>query len=229
MRYYNKTTILILLIPQTIKVWTVIIAKTNSNLKMNLGQIISTERKSRGFSQELLAENSGISLRTIQRIENNTSHPRPHTLKTIADVLQIEPAELAEKQHMNSEPETNLKSLSKINLINSSALIGLVIPFFNIIAPIIIWSINKSDAFVKEKGKKVISFQILWGIGVTLILSTTHIIYYLIMGKFMWGRLPIAMIIFALMVLTNVFLIIRTSTQLKKGNTEIYSFIPSLF
>ena len=41
-----------------------------------------------GLKKEL-AEISGISLRTIQRIETNASKPRPYTLKTLADNLKI--------------------------------------------------------------------------------------------------------------------------------------------
>ena len=68
---------------------------------MNLGEKISLQRKNKGLSQELLAENCGISLRTIQRIENNKSKPRPYTLKVIADALNMQIEEF--EQTANSE------------------------------------------------------------------------------------------------------------------------------
>ncbi|WBA42850.1 helix-turn-helix domain-containing protein [Hymenobacter canadensis] len=51
-------------------------------------------RKSRGFSQEVLAEQSGVSLRTIQRVEQGDTVPRGHTLLALAAALQVPLEEL---------------------------------------------------------------------------------------------------------------------------------------
>lgn len=196
---------------------------------MKLGKKIRLERKNKGLSQELLAENSRVSLRTIQRIENNASKPRPYTLKLIANALNIEVTELIEEQNSDSKSPTGTDSISKINLINSSALLGCIIPVFNIIAPIIFWKLNKHNLIVNEKGKRVISFQILWFLFSILVLFAVHLINYKITGEFVKGRLPIVVLIYGLLLFVNVFFIIRTSNQLKKGQTEIYPFIPNLF
>ena len=54
------------------------------------GKKIAERRKLKGYSQESLANESGISLRTIQRIERNQVKPQPFTLKKIADVLDLD-------------------------------------------------------------------------------------------------------------------------------------------
>lgn len=59
-----------------------------------IGYKISTTRKSKGLTQEELAEMAKVNLRTIQRIENNTNEPRGKTLNLICDVLQIDIQEL---------------------------------------------------------------------------------------------------------------------------------------
>ena len=46
-------------------------------------------RKSKGLSQELLAEQSGVSLRTIQRVEQGETVPRGHTMQALATVLAV--------------------------------------------------------------------------------------------------------------------------------------------
>jgi transcriptional regulator with XRE-family HTH domain/uncharacterized Tic20 family protein len=46
-------------------------------------------RKSKGFSQELLAEQSGVSLRTIQRVEQGETVPRGHTMQALATALDV--------------------------------------------------------------------------------------------------------------------------------------------
>ena len=57
---------------------------------MTLGETISDLRKRKGISQELLAEISGVSLRTIQRIERDVTNPRPYTSKILAKALDVE-------------------------------------------------------------------------------------------------------------------------------------------
>lgn len=46
-------------------------------------------RISQGLTQKELAERSNISVRSIQRIENGELTPRAHTLKTLAQVLNL--------------------------------------------------------------------------------------------------------------------------------------------
>jgi transcriptional regulator with XRE-family HTH domain len=46
-------------------------------------------RKARGMTQEELAEKSGISIRTIQRIETGEVIPRAYTIKVLSDYLGI--------------------------------------------------------------------------------------------------------------------------------------------
>ena len=193
---------------------------------MNLGEKISLQRKNKGFSQELLAENCGISLRTIQRIENNKSKPRPYTLKVIAAALNMQIDHL--EQNANTEL-ANDYYLSKINLINSSALLGVLIPLLNIIAPVLFWWLNKENPLVNEKGRKVISFQIIWFLFSLLILFITHFLHYKITGQFISGRVPIVIAVYIVLLLINVFFIIKNSIRLKKENSEIYPFFPNLF
>lgn len=60
----------------------------------NLGLRLKELRAIRGMSQEYLAEESKVSLRTIQRIENNESEPTGETVKRIANALDVQLTEL---------------------------------------------------------------------------------------------------------------------------------------
>jgi len=60
----------------------------------SIAKKISEARKIKGLTQEELAEQSQINLRTIQRIENSESEPRGKTLNLICDVLEINMTEL---------------------------------------------------------------------------------------------------------------------------------------
>ena len=87
----------------------------------DLAKNLKKLRATRGMSQEYLADESRVSLRTIQRIENNESEPTGETIKRIANALDVELTELIGS---NSVAETNdlkatiiflKKQLSKTN------------------------------------------------------------------------------------------------------------------
>ena len=87
----------------------------------NLGQRLIELRAIRGMSQEYLAEESKVSLRTIQRIENNESEPTGETIKRIANALDVQLTELtgsdlvAETKDLKATIIYLKKQLSKTN------------------------------------------------------------------------------------------------------------------
>ena len=61
---------------------------------LELSKKIKELRTCKGLSQEELSEESGLSLRTIQRIENGETEPRGDSLKKLATSLGASPDEL---------------------------------------------------------------------------------------------------------------------------------------
>ncbi len=122
-----------------------------------LSKRVKDLRNRRGISQELLAEDSGLSLRTIQRIENGETEPRGDTLKRLADTLNVTPDELIEWK----QAEDN----SYLYYLNLSALAFLVFPVLGIIVPSVLW-VNKKDKIknVYKMGADILNFQITWNI-----------------------------------------------------------------
>lgn len=59
-----------------------------------IGKKIKEVRKRKSLSQEELADSAKISVRTVQRIENNESQPHGKTLNLICDVLEINAEDL---------------------------------------------------------------------------------------------------------------------------------------
>ncbi|WP_348823965.1 helix-turn-helix domain-containing protein [Flavobacterium aestuarii] len=62
----------------------------------NLAKKVKELRKRKSLSQEELAKNAGLSLRTVQRVENGETIPTAETLKRLALVLDVPPKELTE-------------------------------------------------------------------------------------------------------------------------------------
>lgn len=118
-------------------------------------------REKNRMTQHELAEKSGISLRTIQRIEAGSSL-KGYTLKAIADTFNTTPESLC-----TSTDETDVERSKRINL---SALLGLVIPFGGILFPLFLTA-KTADLPNKQLGKKITEIQII----LTIILSITLI------------------------------------------------------
>jgi transcriptional regulator with XRE-family HTH domain len=67
---------------------------------MSKGELIKEKRLREGLTQSALSELTGITIRTIQRIENNEVVPSLHSLKKIGEALQIDLLE----QALEAEP-----------------------------------------------------------------------------------------------------------------------------
>jgi transcriptional regulator with XRE-family HTH domain len=64
---------------------------------MEFGSRLKEIRTCLNISQKELSEKTRLTLRTIQRIENNEVKPSLHSIKVISEVLEIESSELIEK------------------------------------------------------------------------------------------------------------------------------------
>jgi len=122
-------------------------------MSINLSNQIKNIRNQKGFSQELLAEKTSLSLRTIQRVENAETEPRGDTLLRITEALEVTPDQLLEWNQVE-DPST-------LVVISLSALGFLFTPILGVILPLIIW-ISRKDRVKRadEIGKKIINFQI---------------------------------------------------------------------
>ena len=127
----------------------------------NLAKRVKELRKRKGLSQEELTENSGLSLRTIQRIENGETDPTGETLRRIASALKVNPDELID---WTIKEDTNF-----LKFLNLSALTFIFFPILGIIVPLILW-VSKKDKIkgINKIAKDLINFQITWSILVFL-------------------------------------------------------------
>lgn len=120
-----------------------------------LAQKIKALRKRKGYSQEALAEISGLSLRTVQRIENENQNPSGDSLKRLSSTLGVSPDYLLEW-----EPNENPNFLL---ILAFSPILCIVNPFLAIIVPLILWSIQKNQIRgVKSLGVKILKIQTIW-------------------------------------------------------------------
>lgn len=89
-------------------------------------------------------------------------------------------------------------------LVHAAAFVGLVVPFGNILAPLIIWAIKKEDSrFVDDNGKQAINFQITW----TILLFLVGLTIFIVIGLVLVPLVALAWVILVILA------IIRASNE----------------
>ena len=122
-----------------------------------LGHQIIQVRKNKGISQEQLAEDSKVNLRTIQRIEKGETTPHGETLKRISVALEVPLTDLVSSGYV--EDYGYIKAMHFITLV------FILLPLGNILLPLIFWLVKKEQ--IKDLtyfAKKLLNFQITWSI-----------------------------------------------------------------
>jgi transcriptional regulator with XRE-family HTH domain len=181
--------------------------------KSQLAIRVKALRHKRGMSQEFLAEESGLSLRTIQRIEKGESNPTGDSLKRLANALDITADEL-----MDWAVKEDKKYLIFLNL---SALTFLFFPLLGILVPFILWS-SKKDKIkdINLLGKRLINFQITW----TLILCVVPMLLFVLSKLNIIGDLNLSLFftLVGLLYLMNTVLILFNTIRISNEQSVVY-------
>ena len=207
---------------------------------------ILASRKRKGWSQEMLAEHSGVSLRTIQRVEQGQTVPHGHTVQALAAALQVPLDMLCEEAGPESaggnsaaqSAETLVPALPPpvgpapavlradpdfVQLLNLSALGFLLLPLLNLLLPLLLWRARRHDtAHVAAVGRRVLGFQLLWQVG-------CFFAYMLVLaGQTALVRLGYAaprgafLVVFGVSYALNALTVVYYALQLRRGRLDIY-------
>ncbi len=161
-------------------------------------------REKSSYTQIDLAKKTGLSLRTIQRLETSLKAPKGHTLTVLSKVFNIEPLDLQKK--FITEKQANESDILSIKLINISILAFFVIPLGNIILPFIIWKKRSESKFVDDVGRKIINTQILWTIILFFMLCISPFINISVQTSF-----PLILIVLFIALIINLVVVFFTA------------------
>lgn len=164
-----------------------------------------TIRQKINLTQEELFERSGISVRTIQRIEAGAS-PKGYTLKALAKGLGIPEDELLEKEEVVSLDDTTW-----LKWINISALPFMIFPPLNVVAPLLLMFAGKQFTPVT---KKILTIQIVWSLiaGVLILAVMMLNDMFAIRGNYM-KLIPVVWL------LVNAFIILQNAAAIARNKT----------
>lgn len=180
---------------------------------MKLSDRVKELRNQYGFSQEELARQTHLSLRTIQRIEQNKTEARGDTLIRLARAFGLKPIDLTA---ISEKEETHFALL-----LNLSALSFLIFPLLGFIIPLVLWYLKKTeDERLSETGKKLLNFQATFTLAVSFLYVSGMFVKMMHIG----GIFKIStffIVIFTFYVL-NFILILINAFRSKKLKTVIY-------
>ena len=181
--------------------------------KSHLSARLKKLRNQKGLSQEALAEESGLSLRTIQRIENGESNPTGETLKRLSRALNVNPDELIDW--------TIKEDQSYLTFMNLSALTFIFFPLLGIIVPFMLWTSRKDKLKnINKIGRDLINFEITW----TILLFFAALILFLFtkIGILENVSLKIIITIGVLMYFLNIMFIIYNTLRITNNKDVVY-------
>jgi transcriptional regulator with XRE-family HTH domain len=196
--------------------------QTLKKMKTEMAIRIKELRTRRGFSQEELSERTGLSLRTIQRIENGETEPRGDSLKRLAQAFDVAPDELVD--WTVQEDRGFLLSL------NLSSLSFLPFPLLGILVPLIIWISKKGKIQDVDKlAKEILNFQITW----TMVLIFGYFCLIVAMvskmrifdntfSSFLSSGLMINLIFLKIMYVYNFVFVLWNTYRINKGKDTRY-------
>jgi len=191
-------------------------------MKTELANRIKELRTRKGFSQEELSEKTGLSLRTIQRIENSETEPRGDSLKRLALAFDVTSDELVD--WTVQEDRGFLLSM------NLSSLSFLPFPLLGILVPLIIWISKKGKIQDVDKlAKDILNFQITWTMMlifgyfclIVAMVSKLHV-FDNTFSSFMSSGLMINLIFLKVMYAYNLIFILINTYRINKGKETRY-------
>lgn len=180
---------------------------------------LKTFREQQNLTQEELSQKSGISTRTIQRIETGIE-PKGYTLRALAKALDINENELRFNDSIQEISDTIKDQIvnkeegcinySFLKLINLSSIPFIIIPPLNIIVPLVLMLTMKQKNNVT---KQLITIQILWTIIAPIVF---------LLGVFLKLGNKFTIIFMMLIGLSNLFIIIRNAIEIDKNKRLHY-------
>lgn len=184
-------------------------------------------RRSRGLTQEELAEKAGVTVRTIQRIESGETVPRAYTLKRIAEAVGVQWEELHSPEPAMAPPAPETVSApaaavgktgrEELYLLNMSCFFYLVIPFIHALIPYHLWKKSRGEA-----GWKIVRSQVSWTIALhgSMLLTLAYNLvskYYFRENAFLVNYLWV----FFSMYTINAIIILRANYRITTGKCRV--------
>jgi transcriptional regulator with XRE-family HTH domain len=201
-----------------------------------LKKTLKEHRLAKHMSQQDLADHSGISLRTVQRIEKKESAGSPYVMRALCKALGIETDSILQRADYDEHKElqadiVEADPLNKyLKYINASSLSVLLFPFLNLVVVTGTYLILKKRFVIpndRTTAQKILSLQILWSVTTLIMLILTPLIdhWFLHIGEVL--EIPLFIWIYLLLLFSHLVITILVAARLNMGKDPI-PFIPNI-
>ena len=195
------------------------------------GQHIAAIRKSKGMTQEELANKASVTVRTIQRIESGENTPRDYTIKALAAALDVAPEVFfppapAVNHGGSKHTEEDIEEASHfLQMLNLSCYSFLVLPCIHFLVPLFILKNHKpASPLVTRTGRRIIQYQICWSVATSLLLLLLVIYNFIMVKKLNLPQFTISYLWTAIaMSLVHAVVIFIAFLWLRKAQFEVYT------
>ncbi|MEO0877148.1 MAG: helix-turn-helix transcriptional regulator, partial [Bacteroidota bacterium] len=161
---------------------------------MNIAEHILSARRAKGWSQEELSQRSGLSLRTIQRVERGEGKPRLHSLRVLAETLTLDLALLMGEQIVSDTPTViEWQQLWRIHL---GATLAAIIPPHNVISPLVMQKQLKLSGTALGLSQRMLSWQLIWTVLLMIATGVAPFVSLQLTGQVNVGRLPLFSLVY---------------------------------
>ena len=197
---------------------------------------LKEHRLAKNLSQKELSDISGISLRTVQRIEKNESAGSPYVIRTLCNTLGIETNSLPQRADSDSpkafkevivEPAPPNRYLKYVNICSLSVIL---FPFLNLVVVTGTYLILKKRFVIpndRVTAQKILSLQIIWSVATLIILIFTPLIdhWFLHIGEVL--EIPLFIWVYLVLLFSNLLTIMSVAARLNMGKDPI-PYIPNI-
>ena len=197
---------------------------------------LKEHRLAKHFSQQDLADRSGISLRTVQRIEKNESAGSPYVIRTLCKTLGIETDSLVQQKeeddkHLFREESPEPVPLNKyLKYINISSVSVILFPFLNLVVVTALYLIFKKRFTIRNDrfiASKILSLQILWSVATLAILIFTPLFDHLFLHIGEILEIPLFIWIYLVMLFSHLLITLTVAVRLNIHKDPIH-YIPNI-
>ena len=163
---------------------------------MNIAEHILAARRAKGWSQEELSQQSGLSLRTIQRVERREGQPRLHSLRVLAETLALDLAMLTGEEIMPDAPSAiEWQQLWRIQMV---AALAAILPLLNIVLPLLIQRRLSFGNNALRLSQRLVSWQVIWTLLLLIAIGVAPFLSLQLTGQVNVGRFPLFLLVYGM-------------------------------
>ncbi len=180
---------------------------------------ISVYRKKKNLTQQELSELSGISLRTIQRIEKGEVEPRSFTIRKLQDVLDTDFGQETEKEDL----------AGKLKVFSFIQITSFFLPVIFVFIGYLYWKQNKWDEKNSSIFNKLVSLSVILSVLIPILVLIVMAALRNYNVQVSYGNIPLALLIYWGFCFIYVLIMNKLSSSTLKGKSSNLSGLPAIF